>query len=999
MKINSENQLEIYIKMGKRSKTKKAENDGRKRTTCEESGQTEGRKCEEVKTDEYLKKFAKVEEKGIGEKVQVFKTEGLRKMEEEDKMEELMSIEDQKMISSTSITSRYRSLENSMRRIRLSDSKGTIHRNLGTSEILKKFEDVMEIQEDPSHSDDIVHHTSIMNQYKEFKPKYEQIYPGESTTKNIYKVSLNDGRTFVLKAVKVQADQDKKIDTIIREYYITRTFGKMIENVGKVIDMKQTKIDKDGNAIWFEMLFEYGGVDLEKAMNELTMEDFVKITYQLVNTLAVMEEVGIAHLDIKPRNLVYDKAASVLKIIDFGAAISFYRSPKSVAIFLGENKEKFHEFTKRYSPPELLEDKPQLAKLIPQKIDAFCFGITILNLLFKVTAPSSDLMKRSYESGIEFHKDFMSRIEDEMKKANRIQWLEIIKQCLSYQPKGRPTFSEIKLKLQEILKCLKYPIISEGSNFVYQADQEKIIETFFELNEYEVVIQASKKYLSERGISGNEMRTEDIHYYLGSSYNRVGEPKSAIKFLNLSLKDYKKTGEKKMIAEVYKELGYAYLDLGQLEKTIESCNCALESIRNVSGGDYKESLVYSLLGRAYQISGEYETALKFYTKDMNITKKLYGEEHLNLVTTYNNLGSVYKSLGKYETAREFHIKAMNINKKVYGEEHPDLAKTYGNLGSVYELLGKYETAREFHTKDMNITKKLYGEEHPDLAIAYGNLGSVYESLGKHETAREFYIKDMNITKKLYGEEHPALAITYNNLGSVYKSLGEYETAREFYIKDMNITKKLYGEEHPDLAITYDNLGSVYESLGEYETAREFHIKAMNINKKVYGEEHPALAITYNNLGTVYKSLGEYETAREFYIKAMNINKKVYEEEHPDLATTYNNLGSVYESLGEYETAREFYIKAMNINKKVYGEEHENLAKTYCFLGSVYKSLKKYEDSINYFLKCEAIFSKSFKINRNFLMFTYNEMIDLFTETGDLKKSEEIKKKLEILTKV
>ena len=61
-----------------------------------------------------------------------------------------------------------------------------------------------------------------------------------------------------------------------------------------------------------------------------------------------------------------------------------------------------------------------------------------------------------------------------------------------------------------------------------------------------------------------------------------------------------------------------------------------------------------------------------------IQKKLYGEEHADLATTYNNLGAVFHSLARYKQAKEYHGKALIIQKKIHGEEHSNVAATYNN---------------------------------------------------------------------------------------------------------------------------------------------------------------------------------------------------------------------------------------------------------------------------------------------------------------------------------
>ena len=50
------------------------------------------------------------------------------------------------------------------------------------------------------------------------------------------------------------------------------------------------------------------------------------------------------------------------------------------------------------------------------------------------------------------------------------------------------------------------------------------------------------------------------------------------------------------------------------------------------------------------------------------------------------VGSVYYRLAQYKQAKDHHGKALIIQRKLYGEEHADVATTYKNLVAVYHSL-------------------------------------------------------------------------------------------------------------------------------------------------------------------------------------------------------------------------------------------------------------------------------------------------------------------------
>ena len=258
----------------------------------------------------------------------------------------------------------------------------------------------------------------------------------------------------------------------------------------------------------------------------------------------------------------------------------------------------------------------------------------------------------------------------------------------------------------------------------------------------------------------------------------------------------------------------------------------------------------------------------------------------------NISGQVYNRLGEYNQAKALHEKALMIYKKIFGEDHADVATSYNYLASVYYSLGEYNQAKELHEKALIIYKEIPGEDQANVGESYNNLALVYNRLGEYNQAKELHEKASTIWKKIFGEDHANVGSNYNILASVYDCLGEYNQAKELHEKALTIWKKIFGEDHADVATSYDNLASVYNHLGKYNEAKELHEKALTIWKNIFGEDHADVATSYKNLALVYESLGEYNQAKELHEKALTIGKRTFGEDNADVAISCNNLASV-----------------------------------------------------------------------------------------------------------
>ena len=72
----------------------------------------------------------------------------------------------------------------------------------------------------------------------------------------------------------------------------------------------------------------------------------------------------------------------------------------------------------------------------------------------------------------------------------------------------------------------------------------------------------------------------------------------------------------------------------------------------------------------YQAQGDYEKALEYYEKDLEISERTLGSDHPSTATTYNNMAGVYKEQGEYEKALEYYEKALTVFMAKLGANHP-----------------------------------------------------------------------------------------------------------------------------------------------------------------------------------------------------------------------------------------------------------------------------------------------------------------------------------------
>jgi tetratricopeptide (TPR) repeat protein len=303
------------------------------------------------------------------------------------------------------------------------------------------------------------------------------------------------------------------------------------------------------------------------------------------------------------------------------------------------------------------------------------------------------------------------------------------------------------------------------------------------------------------------------------------------------------------------------------------------------------------LGEIFAHFAEYDKALAFFRKCLDIWQKTIGTEHPKAAKLYNAIGKVWFRKGENSKALEYFQLCLDIQIKTLGREHQSVADSLNNIGTIWQNKGESDKALEYNQRSLDIKLKTLGAEHPNVAGSYHNIGNVWYYKGESDKALKFYQLSLNTRIRSLGVEHPDVAASYNMIGAVWNDKGEYDKALEFYLRCLGIRLNTLGAEHPDVALTYFNIGIVWKNKGEYDKALESHQQSLNIRLKTFGKEHFDVMNSYSKIGTVWKSKGEHNKAHEFFQLSLEILEKLLGAGHPDVVSLRTALAKEAKAMG------------------------------------------------------------------------------------------------------
>ncbi len=440
----------------------------------------------------------------------------------------------------------------------------------------------------------------------------------------------------------------------------------------------------------------------------------------------------------------------------------------------------------------------------------------------------------------------------------------------------------------------------------------------------------------ERLVSEN-LNNEENLYKLAQLYIKEGSFQKAIKVLEKCSKMPNGNNAKYLMGIIYLlegGLGYAFKALqtvtdedgdfcfNKVDKTgLPPQNLIYKSLENFENSEKEMPEKYIAVGFIYHALGDYDKALRNYSKAMalnpncNLVNYLTGVTYFELKnypesglylqnelkqrpkspnTTYL-LGITYLKLGNSQQASACFNRAIKLK--------PDYVKAYIGMSSAYRIVGNYKQAEKWTMQPISAKK--------DTADVYFELGEIYSGIKNYDLAEENYKKSIEKDPKLF-EGYIKLAKVLIERDRSNEALKILSDAEKLFPKNIKImvqkasaleNQKKYKEALKlieDIERVSPNEEEITRIKGKCLILLDNSQNAINALKK--GIENNPNDLELRKLyGIAMLKLDKLNPAENEFKNILKIK-----EDEP-FANYY--LGTTYFSLGEPEKAIEFYKKS------------------------------------------------------------------------------------------
>lgn len=477
--------------------------------------------------------------------------------------------------------------------------------------------------------------------------------------------------------------------------------------------------------------------------------------------------------------------------------------------------------------------------------------------------------------------------------------------------------------------------------------------TFLRLQLLALVLCIPAYFLSQKNY-----KDSNSHILLkeAQSFEKSGNPDSAISLYYRASIGFKRAGNHYMNARCFVSIGNLYKDKRDPKLALLWLNRADSLLK--SNGLFEDSLhtaLYHLRGTANYINGSIDLAIVDLQTSADLKLKLFGPKDTNLSVTYNNLGVIAWNQEKYDKAIDYYEKAIESASAKRIKNNDLLPKFRENIGILYGSKGDYNKSRVYLRKALNDKLNITTYKDNDLAHAYQNLGNLELLLSNYDLALQYLIQAENLYIKAHSAEFPDLDVVYLNMGKVYNLRSDYEKALNYYNKALGLLRKK-NPNHPKINEVLQNIGYIHFSKSEYEQAADY------FKLCIFNDPNSSNTIkSYRNLAKCYQHLEMDEEAQNNFKKSILLSNKLLGNNHAEVAFSKLNFGEYLVSKGNTKEGLKNYYEALNIQISHFGQKNRDVADCYIKIGSLYLDERDYSKALQNFQSAIISLDSNFDI--------------------------------------
>jgi TonB family protein len=212
---------------------------------------------------------------------------------------------------------------------------------------------------------------------------------------------------------------------------------------------------------------------------------------------------------------------------------------------------------------------------------------------------------------------------------------------------------------------------------------------------------------------------------------------------------------------------------------------------------------------------------------------------------------VYFDQKQYDQALPYAERLVELTEQQYGDKARELVNPLTNLGTVYHRMGNHQSAEKSYERGVQILEASAANTDRQLLLPLQGLGETYNSLGQHEDARLVLKRAVDLSRNLDGLFNLEQLKFVQPLIASYVALAQFQDAEKEHQYAFRVAETAYGRNDIRMLGPIDQYARWFEFVGRYSTARALHGRALTIAERK-GKNSPLSVDPLRGIARTYR---------------------------------------------------------------------------------------------------------------------------------------------------
>jgi signal transduction histidine kinase len=382
------------------------------------------------------------------------------------------------------------------------------------------------------------------------------------------------------------------------------------------------------------------------------------------------------------------------------------------------------------------------------------------------------------------------------------------------------------------------------------------------------------------------------------------QPESSLKYSNMALEASRTRGNLSDQAEALKNIGAAWVSLGDIGKATPFLDEADGIYRNrlEEKESFRDNCHVALI---LMLKGQFEKSIDYYQRALEMEGE---DDPAGIARCLNGMGETYRKMGQFMQSIDFYTRSLEIFQEMGTEYGMD--RLLYDIGLNYQRLARYDEALRNLYASLAISQKL--RNLTQMGHTYQVTGSTYLQLEDLEKALEYHRKSLAIHEQL--GERSGVANALDVLAGIHLEMEQFDQALRMYNRSYELRRNVGNKRM--IVSSQMNLGRYFTHRQNYPLALSYYRDALELAGEL--QDKWSLARISVNLGELYGFRKEYSTAFQYLEDALSIAEGM---ESKDIQRdAYHALYEMHKMRGNYQLSLEYYLNYAAIREAMMNVE-------------------------------------------------------------------------------